>query len=411
LYIRCAVFISERDIAAGIDQQCNFVTFYKKVDTKNNNCYVTNNKSYIDIFRQERRLQAWKTNLNVLKTLKEIKMKGKYKLLLSSIIILTVTLLIQQSSFALIYPFSRTYSGANEVPPNNSTATGTISGTYDNSTKVLNFTANFTGLTAPAVAAHFHGPANIGTNAPVLIGYIGFPNVNSGTYSNTYVLTPTQETHLLAGLVYSNIHTSAFPGGEIRAQMILDAPLPVELSSFTSVIYKNNVTLKWTTSAETNNAGFDIERSATQNDWRKIGFVAGRGNSAATTDYTFSDKGISEGVYNYRLKQTDFNGNFEYFNLSNEVNIGVPSEYNLAQNYPNPFNPSTKIDFDLPENGNVSIVLYDMSGKEVATLVNEPKTAGYYSVQFNAADLSSGIYIYSIRANDFSAVRKMMLVK
>ena len=339
-------------------------------------------------------------------------MKDHNKSILSFILVLTVTLLIQQNSFALVFPFNLTYSGTQEVPPNASPGTGTIVGTFDNVTKVLSYTINFSGLIGNTAAGHFHGPAPIGVNAPVLIGYAGFPTgVQAGTYANSHVLTPLQETHLMAGLVYSNIHTNQFPGGEIRTQMILDAPLPVELSSFTSVIHKNNVTLNWTTSSENNNAGFDIERSSSTGQWTKVGFVAGMGNSVTTNDYSFSDKGINSGVYNYRLKQTDFNGNFEYFNLSNEVIIGVPSVFNLSQNYPNPFNPSTKIDFDLPDDGNVSIVLYDMTGKQVATLVNEVKTAGYYSVQFNGVNLSSGIYIYAIRANGFSSTKKMMLVK
>jgi len=69
------------------------------------------------------------------------------------------------------------------------------------------------------------------------------------------------------------------------------------------------------------------------------------------------------GKYNYRLKQIDFNGNFEYFNLIKDVDVGIPAAYNLLQNYPNPFNPSTKIDYDIPYNGKVNIVLYDIIGK------------------------------------------------
>jgi len=128
-------------------------------------------------------------------------------------------------------------------------------------------------------------------------------------------------------------------------------------------------------------------------------------------NYSYTDRGLTSGNYSYRLKQIDFNGNFEYFNLSNEVNIGVPAAYELSQNYPNPFNPSTSISFNIPTDGIVSLKLFDMSGKEVSTLVNEVKTAGYYSVNFNAANLTSGIYFYELRADNFSAVKKMMLVK
>ena len=191
--------------------------------------------------------------------------------------------------------------------------------------------------------------------------------------------------------------------------------LPVELSSFVSTVINNNVTLNWSTASETNNSGFDIERSnfngQTAGEWIKAGNVTGNGTSAVTNNYSFTDRNLATGNYSYRLKQIDFNGNFEYFNLNNEVNVGVPSKFELSQNYPNPFNPSTTISYDLPVDGKVSIRLFDMSGKEVSVLVNEVKSAGYYSVNFNAASLSSGIYFYSIEANNFTATKKMMLVK
>ncbi len=189
-----------------------------------------------------------------------------------------------------------------------------------------------------------------------------------------------------------------------------NAVLPVELSSFTSIINKRDVTLNWVTASESNNSGFEIER-ASNNVWSKVGSVAGNGTTTSSSSYSYTDRGLATGNYNYRLKQIDFNGNFEYFNLSNEVNIGIPSRYELSQNYPNPFNPSTNINFDLPTDGRVSIKLFDLSGKEVATLVNEVKTAGYYSVNFNAAGLSSGIYFYNISANNFTATKKMTLIK
>jgi len=187
--------------------------------------------------------------------------------------------------------------------------------------------------------------------------------------------------------------------------------LPVELSSFVSVINGNNVTLNWSTSAETNNAGFDIERSSVNGSWTKIGAVSGNGTSSTSHSYSYTDRSVASGTYNYRLKQVDFNGNFEYYNLGNEVIIGVPVKFDLSQNYPNPFNPTTKINFDLPVNGNVSLKIFDLSGKEVMTLVNDTRTAGYYSVSFNGANLSSGIYFYSIKAGDFVSTKKMTLIK
>ncbi len=186
--------------------------------------------------------------------------------------------------------------------------------------------------------------------------------------------------------------------------------LPVELASFTSTVSNRDVTLNWSTASELNNSGFEIERSS-DNVWTKVGNVNGNGTSSIVNNYSYTDRNLATGSYSYRLKQVDFNGNFEYFNLNNEVNIGTPSAYALSQNYPNPFNPSTTINFDLPTDGNVSLKLYDMSGKEVATLVNEVRAAGYYSVNFNASQLTSGVYFYSISADNFTATKKMLLVK
>ena len=194
-----------------------------------------------------------------------------------------------------------------------------------------------------------------------------------------------------------------------------DSPLPVELSSFTSSISGRDVNLNWTTASETNNSGFLIERSAGNNQWSEVSFVNGSGTTTSQKDYSYTDKNLSSGKYNYRLKQIDYNGQYNYFNLSNEVNIGLPSKFNLSQNYPNPFNPGTKISFDIPVDGKVSITLYDISGKEVSKLVNEFKTAGYYSVSFNGSNLSSGTYFYRIvsegNGQNYTATKKMTLLK
>lgn len=186
---------------------------------------------------------------------------------------------------------------------------------------------------------------------------------------------------------------------------------PVELSSFVSTINGRNVELNWATTSESNNSGFDVERSSVNGSWTKVGNVAGNGTTSTGQSYSFTDRNVASGNYSYRLKQVDFNGNFEYHNLSNEVIIGIPTKFDLSQNYPNPFNPSTKISYDLPVDGKVSLKIFDMSGKEIMTLVNEVKTAGYYSVNFNASSLSSGVYFYSLSADNFTATKKMMLIK
>ncbi len=93
------------------------------------------------------------------------------------------------------------------------------------------------------------------------------------------------------------------------------------------------------------------------------------------------------------------------------VTNGIPHVYSLSQNYPNPFNPATKISYALPTAGNVKLVVYDLLGREVAVLVNDFKKAGNYDVNFNASNLSSGIYLYKIESGEFNDTKKMMLIK
>ncbi|MBX7042170.1 MAG: T9SS type A sorting domain-containing protein [Ignavibacteria bacterium] len=98
-------------------------------------------------------------------------------------------------------------------------------------------------------------------------------------------------------------------------------------------------------------------------------------------------------------------------NTDPEVVAGMPESYSLSQNYPNPFNPATKINFAIPVAGQVTLKVYDVLGKEVATLVNDKRDAGSYSIEFNAANLPSGMYIYRIRSGNFAETRRMMLLK
>jgi hypothetical protein len=147
----------------------------------------------------------------------------------------------------------------------------------------------------------------------------------------------------------------------------------------------------------------------------KIGFVEGNGTTNEPKQYTFTDKNLPTGNYKYRLRQIDFNGNFEYFELDGAVSIGIPDKYSLSQNYPNPFNPVTNLEFGISELGFVSLKIYDAVGREVVTLVNENLMPGFYSVKFDASYLSSGVYFYRLsaagRSDEFSVTKRMLLVK
>jgi len=200
----------------------------------------------------------------------------------------------------------------------------------------------------------------------------------------------------------------------ISASMEWSGALPVELSSFSSSVSGNQVDLFWSTISEINNYGFDIERKEIganmHGKWNKVGFVNGYGTIQHQKDYYFNDNFVKTGTYNYRIKQIDYNGNFEYFELADEVVIAVPDKPELSQNFPNPFNPVTLINYQINGSSKVNLKVYDNSGKDVAVLVNEYQTAGSYSVRFNGENLSSGIYFYVLEIGGVRFETKSMVL-
>jgi hypothetical protein len=190
--------------------------------------------------------------------------------------------------------------------------------------------------------------------------------------------------------------------------------VPVDLISLTASYLDNSINLNWSTATEINNRGFEIERSTNKNDWRLIGFNEGNGTTTEAHYYFFVDDlfGTSSPQLYYRLKQIDFDGSFEYSGIV-EVEI-APSSFSLSQNYPNPFNPTTKIKFTISDFGFTTLKVYDVLGREVATLVNEEKQQGEYEIKFDAlgiGNLASGIYFYQLKAGEFIETRKMILMK
>ena len=210
-------------------------------------------------------------------------------------------------------------------------------------------------------------------------------------------------------------------------------PVPVEMVSFTAETYGDNVLLNWQTATEINNKGFEIERTSPYSSpyqgeggeagrgWEVIEFVNGNGTTTEPINYSFADKNVNSGKYQYRLKQIDFDGSFNYSNII-EVAVQSPTEFSLEQNYPNPFNPTTKIKFTIPvslsgvEGSFVTLNIYDILGNEVANLVKEEKPAGTYEVEFNShsgsvRNLVSGVYLYKLQAGSFVQTKKMVFMK
>jgi photosystem II stability/assembly factor-like uncharacterized protein len=186
--------------------------------------------------------------------------------------------------------------------------------------------------------------------------------------------------------------------------------IPVELTSFTAIAQSNFVELKWSTATETNNSGFEIERSEDDVSFNKIGFVQGFGTTTEPKSYCYADQSVKNGTFYYRLKQVDYDGSYEYSDVV-EVNLNVPIEYGLQQNYPNPFNPSTSIKYSIPVEIEVRLEILNVLGEQVELLINETKTAGTYDALWNASNMSSGVYFYRLQAGSFVETKKMILLR
>lgn len=192
--------------------------------------------------------------------------------------------------------------------------------------------------------------------------------------------------------------------------------VPVELTSFAGAFVGNNVELKWSTATELNNRGFEIQRSINGSQFATVAFVEGQGTTTEIQQYSFTDRNVESRVnYAYRLKQIDYNGDYEF---SQVVNIGftLPLEFVLEQNYPNPFNPSTSIAYAVPVKSNVTLEVYNLIGQKIVTLVEGQVEAGKHTAQFNASSMSSGIYLFKLTAvgengSQFSSSKKMTLLK
>jgi hypothetical protein len=195
----------------------------------------------------------------------------------------------------------------------------------------------------------------------------------------------------------------------------VDAPIPVELTSFSASTDGKFVTLNWGTASEINNKGWEIERRIKNNEndftnWTIAGFVDGYGNSLNSRSYSFNDKNITTGIFQYRLKQIDYDGKYSFSNIV-EVEVNLPDEFALFQNYPNPFNPETIIRFEVPVTAFVNLTIYNAVGELISVLVNKQMERGVYLWKFDAGNLPSGIYFYRLSSGDQIFTKKMILIK
>jgi hypothetical protein len=190
--------------------------------------------------------------------------------------------------------------------------------------------------------------------------------------------------------------------------------LPVELTEFVLAYLQDAaghfVRLSWRTISETNNHGFEIQRSQNNIDFESLDFIAGAGTTSAPRTYEYIDKDIQVGSYYYRIKQIDNNGIVQFTDVQH-VDVTAPTSYVLKQNFPNPFNPTTNIIYHLKEKGKVKLSVYNILGREIATLVNNVQEAGIHTINFDARAIPSGVYFYRLQANNFDQIRKMAVLK
>ncbi|MCB0284222.1 MAG: T9SS type A sorting domain-containing protein [Calditrichaeota bacterium] len=216
-----------------------------------------------------------------------------------------------------------------------------------------------------------------------------------------------------------------------------DQALPVELQSFTAKNFNNAVLLEWSTASELDNQGFEIERSLNKDNGYKVidsykynDALLGAGTTSHSNKYHYVDSEVSvDKTYWYKLVDVDINGTktihgpvsvkTEYAESRVENSI-LPDKFALYPNFPNPFNPSTSIRFDIPamsqESLDITLTIFNTMGQKVTTLFDGKVTAGSYSLVWNGLDdngaiLPSGVYIYNIKSDLFTASNRMLLIK
>jgi len=203
----------------------------------------------------------------------------------------------------------------------------------------------------------------------------------------------------------------------------------VELSLFTATSSADGVILRWGTEAEIDNAGFAIYRSDKEDgNYAKIAFVPGADNSEMSNDYQFTDTHVELGkTYFYYLEDVDLAGSKNKSEIikvvisPTKLLLPIPTEFRLLQNYPNPFNPDTWLPYYLAADSSVVISIYDISGQLVRQLNLEKQEAGYYVTRDKSAywdggnergqKVASGIYWYTLRAGEFNATKRMVILK
>lgn len=338
--------------------------------------------------------------------------------------------------------FRALMTGQQENPPLTHAATGTGNFTLTRGGVAFSVTVN--GLSGAPTAAHFHLGLP-GVNGPVR--YDIFNTLSGNTFTG-YWSSPADSllVALLTGRIYVNVHTAVNPGGEIRGQLY-----PSEGTGFTAQVSSsqevppNSSTAKGTAVATLTDAGVTFNSTV---DGLTGQFTASHFHNAAagvngpvirtiTGNHTGNTAvGVwrgsdPESFTNARMIEL-LAGNM-YLNwhtalfpggeIRGQLGAGsillsvapisstVPEKFRVSQNYPNPFNPLTTVRVDMPHAGRLKLIVHDILGREIQTLVNQDLQSGSYDVKWNATDFASGVYYYTATTGNFVETKKMILMK
>jgi hypothetical protein len=263
-------------------------------------------------------------------------------------------------------------------------------------------------LTALANSTSANGMYITGTEQTGTTNFSNWQQFLSTNYWADVIFTPNTNSFALTSVTDAS---GCNVTGSLQTVNVLSvdcSTLPVTLLNLSASPGSRKVTLRWATSSEINNRGFDVQRSDDGVTWVTVGFVAGAGNSNSTINYTYLDNNLDGHKYYYRLRQIDIDSRYK-FSMIVSATLDSKGEYSLGQNYPNPFANQTTIQFTLPKSENVNLSLYDANGRVLKVLVNAKKEAGTHAINLNTENLSRGIYFYRIMAGDFMSMKKMTI--
>ncbi|WP_340103470.1 CHRD domain-containing protein [Rhodohalobacter sp. 8-1] len=345
--------------------------------------------------------------------------------------------------------FTTSLTGLSEVDPVMTGAQGGMAFEFRNGN--LTATGSFSGLESNNIGSagsHIHEAAaddNGGVIYPLTPELDDETDARAGTYSaadNTFNLSETEIGQLVTAGLYVNVHSVDDPAGEIRGQILLapnvapeTAPAITSPADGATVVVEGESTADfipaWTSSEDANSDPVVyIWEVALDSEFGNIVFSANAGSDPSlpltigTVDGLLASLGVEEGssatIY-HRATASDGSGlntgagssvTLERGVVtSSETDSEVVGQFELKQNYPNPFNPTTNITYSLPQQADVELRVFDMVGREVATLINREQAAGSYTVNFDASQLSSGMYLYRLNTGSTTITRKMMLIK